>query len=169
MSEQNNVNIFVQIEQEIKNTLNGDNQKTALDLLAYLKDSGFKTEGGFPPHFTYKGNWSCVFVYFKDENHPSGHWFVCCLPGEIDVSVCSDFSIDESVKEFAQANVKICDSCYGECFALGGKRRTIFGKEYDGVCCNIFHFHAPNSNELEKVKKLMDLQKYIINDTQCTK
>jgi hypothetical protein len=48
----------------------------------------------------------------------------------------------------------------------GGGRRTVFGKEFENVCCNVFQLANPNNEEQEKIKKLMELQKHIIAESK---
>ena len=161
MSEQKE-NMYTAAEDYVKNALSGEKLKNALDFIAYLKESGRTCDEPNPhPHFAYMGMWSCLIIASKDKKDPLGFYFVCMWPGEHDVLECDSFPVEESVKEFARKNVKKCNKCYGECFNLGGLRRTVFGKEFDGVCCNVFHINSPAGETLENVIKLLELQKHI--------
>jgi len=164
MSEINNINIIAKIEDNIKAALDGDNKKNALDFVAHLMGTGMTPEITSHPMFKYMDEFACLIVLIeKNENSPFGMWFACCW-GNYDVYEHDNFPVDEGLKEFAQANVKKCFNC-GGCDTPKGCK-MIFGKEYDGVCCNVFHFDSPNSKVLENAKTLMELQKYIIADAK---
>lgn len=171
MSEQTDANAYLQTEDSLKETLSGGLLINALDFVAYLKDSGrtclpkafaANFELVRHPEFYYMGELSCLICdETKNENNPFGWWQICCWQCECDIYELDSFPVDESLKEFTRNNVKKCFGC-GGCDAPGGSRRTVFGIEYDGVCCNIFHFQNPDGAILENIKKLMELQKHII-------
>ena len=75
------------------------------------------------------------------------------------------FPIDESVQEFVRVHVNKCGSCSGNC---GHKEReatkTIFGQEYDNLCSSEIAFISPDAEAFEKIKVLMDLWKYKIDN-----
>jgi len=152
MSEENNTDVFAKIEEKIRDSQSGDNLKNALGLVAYLRESGRTCKFGAHPEFYYMGEFTCLIVCEE--------FLVCCWEGECDLYEPDGFPVDDSLKEFARANVVKCFGC-GGCDGLGPVRRTVFGKEYDGACCNIFHFHSPDGETLEKIIKLMELQKYM--------
>ncbi len=68
--------------------------------------------------------------------------------------------LDDEIKSIAWENVDICGNC-GSCG--GGKRKIIFGKEIENVCCTTFRFVNPKINEFECLKKLIQLRKNDIN------
>jgi len=183
MSEQNCAAVFAKIEEETQTYLKGDNLKNALDLLAYLKESGRTwILSEYHPEFYYMGELTCLIAYSKsplDETtlshirrkiedagnryvyYPSGSWNICCWQHEDDIYELDSFPVDEDVKEYARTNVWKCINC-GGCGNPGGGRRTVFGKEFDNACCNVFQLANPNEKEIEYIKKLMELQKHII-------
>ena len=180
-------NLFFAIEAEIKAHLNGDNLKISLDFLAYLKGSGmtwdFPTDGH--PEFYYIDKLTCLFAFTKDEMDeatldktrqmiesagnrfvydPSSTWNICCWQCECDIYEPGNFQVGEDLKEFALDNVWKCISC-GGCDTPGSHPRTVFGKEYASACCNVFQFINPDSETMEKIIKLMELQKAIIAES----
>jgi len=74
--------------------------------------------------------------------------------------------LEESLKEFARANVRICK---GECGCPNwprGGNQTVFGKEFEGVCSSVVTFHNPDAEALEKIKKMMEYWMLIIADAK---
>jgi len=171
MPEQYNTAIIAKVEHEIKTILDGDNLKHALDFINHMTAIGMTLEMDYHPTFTYLGEWVCLLVYPKDGTNPS-YFGICSWPGELDVMENVSFPIDENLKNFAKANVKKCFHC-GGCEGSdypGPLKKMVFGKEYDDVCCNAFHFFNSSNEEMENAKKLMELLKHIIADTkQSTK
>ena len=179
MPEQNDANTQTNIEEDafkktedfLRDALRGGMLRNALDFVAYLKESGRTCKisvypNSVHPMFHYMGEFTCLFACFKDNSDQSDQWFICCWEGECDLYEPDGFPMDESLKEFARENVKKCFNCGGCDAPLGPVRRTIFGKEYDDACCNIFHFHNPDCETLEKIIKLMELQKHVIAESK---
>ena len=186
MSEQNNAEVFAQIEGEAKNSLSGDKLKNVLDFLAYLKESGRTWTFSNGPWFDYMGEATCLISYRNSPlvdatvNHirkmaeeagnrweydPSPSWSIFCWQHGDDIYKLDSFPVDDDLKEFARENVWKCIRC-GGCNAPGGGRRTVFGKVFDNACCNVFHFTNPDDEILEYIKKLMELEKHIIADSK---
>ena len=157
MTEQNT------IEDKLKDTLSGDLLTNALDLVDYLKKNEMSngTEPG-DTRFYYKGELMCILIFFKDENHPSGGGlmiFDCPLTEH------EDFSIDKSVKEFVWDNIHNCGSCGGSCdHKERGATKVVFGKEYENLCSSEIAFFDPDAEAIVKIKKLMDLWKFKIDN-----
>ena len=72
-------------------------------------------------------------------------------------------SLDEHTKEIAWDNVDFCAKCTPGSPCYGGMHKTVFGKEFDGVCRCTFRFDKPNDCELECIKKLVVVIKSDIN------
>jgi len=156
-----------------------------MDLLDYLKESGRTwTMSDYHPEFYYMDEMTCLIALSKsplDEatlNHirgmvegagnrwvydPSSSWNICCWQHDDDIYELDSFPVDEGVKEFARENVWKCIRC-GGCGAPGGGHRTVFGKEFDNACCNVFQFANPDDEMFAHIKTLMELEKYIIAD-----
>ena len=148
-------------EDVINEALNGDLQKNALDFVKYLRDNEMTVAGA---KVSYKGNAMC-YMHLDGEDEEPGPWTIW---SEGDYSgESTDFPIDERMKEIAWEHVNICGSC-GSC--KPGKRKTIFGKEFDNVCNADIAFYKPNAEELECVIKLLDMRKSDINkkNMDCT-
>jgi len=153
------------IEDKLKESLNGDTLKNALDFVAYLREIGMTTlDDKDGNRFYYKGELMCIIIFWKDDANPSGLWIICDAP----VSGHEGFPTDESLEEFARANVKICGVFDGShpcgCGSEPGKSITVFGKDYDNVCTSELQFYSPDTETLEKVKKLMELWIYKIDN-----
>jgi hypothetical protein len=183
ISENNYVEVFAKIVDETKTYLSGENLRIALDLLDYLKSSGRTwVLSEYHPEFYYMDELSCLFAYMKvalsEEtiatmrqmienagNHfvydPVSSWNLCFWQNDDDLYEPDGFPVDEDLKKFAQDNVWKCIRC-GGCDAVGGIRRVVFGKEFDNACCNLFQLANPDDEMLVYIKKLMELQKYII-------
>ena len=152
------------IESNLKDNLGGDLLTNALDFVTYMKSIGMTADDG--ARFCYKNELMCILIPFKDNNNPSGGLCICDSP----MSEHGDYPIDESVKDFARANVKKCDGCGRgkENVDCGHKERgatkMIFGKEYDNLCSSEIMFINPDTEAVEKIKKLMDLWKYKLDN-----
>ena len=151
------------IEENLKDALSGDLLANALDLVDYLKKIGM-TNGTEPgdTRFYYKGELTCIFITFNDENSSSGGLMIfdCPLSGH------DDFPVDESVQEFVRAHVNKCGGCGGDCgHEQRGATKIIFGKEYDNLCSSEVMFINPDAGAVAKIKKLMDLWKYKIDNS----
>jgi len=143
------------IESKLKDTLSGNLLTNALDFVAYLKKNGMTNDGS---RFYYRDELMCILIPFKDEHNPSGGLCICDSP----FREHDGFPIDESVKEFARANVKKCENCGsgGSCgHKEQGATKAIFGKEYDNLCSSEIMFVNPDAGGMEKIKKLMGLWK----------
>jgi len=141
------------IEDELRKALSGDLLENVLNFVAYLKEIGMTIHPDDPNRFTYMGEYTCILVFFDDM------LFICDCP------ICEHdgFPIEESLKEFAQANVKKCDN-HQECdHEAKGATKTIFGKEFDNLCSSEIQFFNPDAESFEKIKKLMEYWKLIIS------
>ena len=150
------------IENKFKDTLSGDLLTNALDLVDYMRKIGMMNgEDSGDDRFYYKDELMCIFITFKDDMNPSGGLMIfdCPLTGH------DGFPLDESVQEFVRAHVNKCGSCGGNCgHKERGATKMIFGKEYDNLCSSEIAFFSPNAEAFEKIKKLMDLWKYKIDN-----
>ena len=187
MIDDNNADVFAKITEEAKTYLSGENLENALDLLVYLKDSGRTwILSEYHPEFFYMGELTCLIAYLKSpmdgETYeamrrqieeagnrfvydPSSSWNICCWQNADDIYEPIEFPVSEDLKQYARANVWRCIGCHtGDdgCPTPGGSRRTVFGREFQNACCNVFQLSNPDKNEMEHIKTLMELQKHII-------
>jgi hypothetical protein len=134
----------------IKDSLNGDMLENALDFTAFLEknDMFFKDSA-----VSFQNEVVCYMHIDSGEEEPSPWtiWTEGNYSHEIE-----GVSIDEHTKEIAWKHVNICASC-GDCSP--GKRKVIFGKEFDNVCNADMAFYCPDAKTLECVKKLLQMRK----------
>ena len=108
--------------------------KNALNLLAYLKESGRTwVLSEYHPEFYYMDKLTCLISYMKfpmDEAavnamrqtieaagnrfvyDPSSNWNICCWQHDDDIYELDSFPVGEDVKEYARANVWKCIGCH---------------------------------------------------------
>ena len=148
-----------QVEDKLKQTLSGDTLNNALDFVAHLRAIGMESED---TRFFYKGEHTCIIISFQHDEFPCGYWGVYDCP----IEECDSFPLDENIKELAWANVKKCDMCGGG--GCGhenmGANKMVFGQHFEGICSSECQFHAPDTEALEKIKKLMDYWKLMIDE-----
>jgi len=82
-------------------------------------------------------------IWSENSNDNSSHWF-------------ENIILDKYIKEIAWKNIDFCGNC-GYC--LGGKCKTIFGKEFNNVCGTTFLFKNPNAETLDFMKKMIEFRK----------
>ena len=170
MSKQNNANEYLKIREKFAEVFSEERLKSTLDFVDYLEESGRLCE--FNPDdpcicFDYMGEYSGLFLYEKNEDITMSIWFLLCWRNNCDVSEHENFPVDENLKEFAQKNIHKCTECGGcRSYGFGPTSRIIFGKEFDNVCNDVFHFYSPEGDELKNVIRLMELQKHIIADNK---
>jgi len=151
MSDHNNAD--TRVESTINRTLSGDALKNALDFVAFMRASGFKTDDEYGCNFYYMGEPTCVFLCFEpSENFPSGFWGIYNYP----IDEYEGFPLDECYKEHARANVRICT---GECgcpnWPRGGNQK-VYGKDFESVCSSVVCFFNPDAEALETIKEMME-------------
>ena len=85
------------------------------------------------------------------------------MPGPWSIWPNGDFSIvlqgydfDEYMKEIAHAHINICGKCGQPC--APGSNKTLFGKEFEGVCGSIMVFTDPSEDDLMCLQKLLLMQ-----------
>ena len=161
MLEQNNENTQQKLENEINTILSGEARRHALDFVSYLRTSGMIPLSDNPNRFTYMGAYTCILLFFKHPDFPCGYWGIYDCP----IREYDGFPLDENLKEFARANVNICQGKCG-CPKPRGGNQMVFGKEFEGVCASVVAFHSPDAEAVEKVKKLMEYWKLIIADSK---
>ena len=158
MSEQNSTD--TRVEDVMKNILRGETLKNALDFIAFMRASGFTTDDEYGNNFYYMGEPGNVLLCWNNEKYPEGEWGIFNSP----IREYGGLPLDESLKEFSRANVRICT---GECgcptWPRGGNQ-TVFGKEYQHLCSSVIVFMVPDAEALEKIKKLVEYMKLIITE-----
>ena len=157
MSEKINENSCRKIEDIINEVLIGDTLKNALDFTAFLENNDM-IAGGEHGEVSYKGKCVC-YMHLGGSTQKPDPWTIWIDGNYNDEQ--EDISINTHTKELAWANVNICTSC--GCGSQPGKRKIIFGKEFDNVCNADMAFYAPDSQTLECVKQLLIMRKSLID------
>lgn len=142
-----------------------DEQKIALDFVHYLKNNEmeFNKDNGYwkdKIYYIIKFNNECVcFIAIKDPDEKDNHWTV--WSDDMDSISLKDYPIEEELKEIAWKHVDGCGNC-GSC--SGGRQKVIFGKEFDKVCGCTFRIDNPAEEDLEFMKKIVEIRKKEILD-----
>jgi len=145
------------IEVTISEVLKGETQKNALDFVAYLNKSDMAV-GENQSEVRYKDEIIC-YIHIDGSNQVPGPWTIWSDDNEI--YECADASLDNCINEIAWTYANVCGSCGGDCSP--GKRKIIFGKEFDNICSSTFMFTNPNAETLECVMKLLEMRKKSVN------
>jgi hypothetical protein len=148
------------IEDFINEVLTGDIQKNALEFIACLRVNGMlfeRVNKGYWEdklywYINYKGKSVCFILI---NGYEKGHWTIWS-DDDRDSNWFRDFPLDEKMKEIAWKNVDICENC-GSCG--GGTNKTIFGKDFNNVCCTVMRFTNPDVETLECMKKMVEIRK----------
>lgn len=150
------------MEEWIKEVLQGDAQKNALDFAAFLREKN----AVIPEAETYweiKYNGDCVcFLWIDGADGIPGPWTIWSaqVPGTWAAwggRNYEDFPLDQRMKEIAWENVNVCGNC-GGCGNVGGTRKTVLGKEFEHLCNSTMAFTAPNAEALECAKKMVEMR-----------
>lgn len=150
-----------QIEDYVKEYLDGQARQNALDFIAFLRSSGFdfyKDNNGYWKDKVYYwvklGEERLCFIAIKDPEEPENLWTVWS-----DDSSAYEADIpEEDVKHIAWEHIDFCAHC-GSC--SGGKRKTVFGKTFDDVCGCTFRVDDPSARDLLFLKKMIEIRKSV--------
>jgi ribosomal-protein-alanine N-acetyltransferase len=155
--------IFANMETTIRTTINGDSQEIALDFVTHLRSlkTKFERGGGYWADKNYyiarhNGEAVCFILINGDETNGEPLGFILWSDDSPNNSY-TNTTLDVQTKKVAWQHVDICGNC-GGCGNPGGSHKTIFGKEFDNVCITIFSFDNPNAEEIECVKKLIEMR-----------
>ncbi len=149
------------IENIISEVLISDAQKNALEFVTYLRASEMLFERGkgywndkYYWMIKYKDEYVCFILINGSENNEEP-WIIWSDDSNSDWF--ADFPMDEHMKEIAWYNVDICANCGGD--YSPGTYKTIFGKEFNNVCRTTMRFINPDVEELEFLKKMVEIRK----------
>ena len=154
------------VEELIADVLKGETQKNALDFIAFLKasDIPFNYADNFLDVHLQGRNVCSVLITGSDEK--PGPWTIwseqepgtwVTWPDGEQGDACRNVSVDERTKENAWANVNYCANCGGDC--APGKRKTVLGKAYDGLCSSALSFTDPDAAMLDCAKKMVEARR----------
>lgn len=147
------------IQDYICEQLSLEEQRIALDFANYLekenvvfiKDNGY-WKGKIYYVVNYKNENVC-FIAIKDPEEPENHWTVW---SDDMGSEWLEETLIEDMKELAWKHVDLCGNC-GSCG--GGKRKIIFGKEFNRVCGCTFRVDNPDLEDLKFLKWMVQMRK----------
>lgn len=146
-----------QIEAYICENLTSEAKETALEFIAFLRANGIEFYKDNGPcwkdkiYYWLKYKGKCVaFIAVKDPDEPDNLWTVWSG----DSRTFQNADIDFEIKNIAWKHVDFCGHC-GSCG--GGRKKTIFGKDFDGVCGCTFRIDNPEPNDLPFLKKMIEL------------
>ena len=158
-------NTVMKIEDYINKFLTCEAKITALDFVSFLrendiefyKDNGACWKGKIYYHLKFNGEF-VGFIAVKDPDEPENLltvWSDNCKAFE-------SGNIDDKIKETAYKHIDFCSKC-GSCG--GGRKKIVFGKEFNGVCGCTFRTDNPNKEDLLFLKKMIELHKeYIVSN-----
>lgn len=146
-----------QIEAYICETLTGEAKATALEFIAFLKSNSIEFYRDNGPCWKdkiyywlkYKDKY-VAFIAVKDPDEPDILWTVW----SDDSKTFQNADIDIELKNIAWEHIDFCGHC-GSCG--GGRKKTVFGKEFDGVCGCTFRIDNPEPGDLPFLKKMIEL------------
>lgn len=153
-----------EIEDYIRENLTEEAQATALEFIGYVRSSDIELYKDNGPYWKdkiyywlrFKGE--CIaYIAVKNPDEPQNLWTVW----SDDSIAFRDGSIDEETKNSAWQHIDFCCRC-GSCG--GGKRKAVFGKEFDGVCGCTFRVDNPKESDLPFLKKMLALCKRHLSD-----
>ena len=142
------------IENKMKDVLNGDTLKHALDFAAFLRANELSPESHDSGHgWSIKGIGFIMVNGAVEEPGPWTIWFDSCDFGD-------SGPVGDDLKETAWAHASICGH-----FSSGGKNcgcgdqpgfhRTIFEKQFENRCHSPLMFTDPDAKTLKNVQKLL--------------
>jgi len=150
------------IENSISEFLTEMQRKNALEFVAYLKknDMLFEKAGGYwedKPYWYIKYNekYVCYILIGSEEKPGPGPWII--WSDDSGSNWFMDLCLDEHMKEIFWKNIDFCGNC-GGC-SVKGTSKTIFGKEFNNICRTTFKFIDPDIEELECMKKMIEIRK----------
>lgn len=155
----------MQIEDYINENLIEEAKAIALDYVAFLRANDVEFHKDNSPcwenkiYYWLKFMGEIIgFLAIKDPDEPDNFWTVW----SDDSKAFETENIDVKIKEEAWKHIDFCCNC-GSC--AGGKSKTVFGKEFNGVCGCTFRIDNPNVNDLSFLKNIFELLKeYILNN-----
>ena len=145
----------MEIKDAMRNILEGDVLTNALSFVDFVTEKGLNLKQEWDKGFrVVKNNKSLCMIILSENNQNVGEWLIWEIP------VASEpgwDSINNDLKDFIIANIKICDSNQGKgCGSDPGSTKNIFGKSYDNVCTSELQFINPGTDVLDKFKEVVE-------------
>ena len=156
MSEKNETK---SIEEKIREILNGDAQKNALDFVVFLKANEIsldydanKSEHWFGNGIGEDvGNGTGYLVITDNQNFP-GPWTLWVNFCDFDGSDSADEEFKNAIWAFSSPCGR-CNENWGKC--RGSGKKTILGKEFENRCHSPLAFHNPDAKTVEHMKTFL--------------
>lgn len=135
-----------------------NDREIALDFVGYLEEN----------HLTfYKDNCDCwkdkiyyrvkcgekcvCFIAINDPDERENRWTVW----SDDMELPEKYPVDDEIREKAWQHIDHCGNC-GSCG--GGRRKLVFGRDFDKVCACTFRVDNPDSGDLAFLKIMVDIR-----------
>lgn len=149
-----------QIEDYINENLKDEANANALKFVDFLraKDAKFyKDESPFWKDKIYYHikfyDEIIAYISIKDPDEPGNLWTVWLNDNN---EAFNDSRVEPDIKNAAWKHIDFCARC-GSC--SGGKKKTVFGKVFEGVCFLTFRIDNPTARDLPFLKKMIELCK----------
>ena len=166
------INTLAQREDAISKIFTGETQQNALNFVRYLDSLGMTAAGNeIGGRFYYKGKKVCDIHILNIDDEFGGYpdpWTVWM--GRHILLGSENIWVDECFKEIVWAHAHQCENCFSGRSAADGtwcrgdKRVTIFDRDFDNLCLNPIAFTDPNAEEVECMKKLVEMKKLAIDN-----
>lgn len=150
----------LKIEEYICRKLSLEEQKIALDFVIFLRDNGmtfYKDDCDCWKNKIYywvKLDDKCVcFVAINDPDENDNNWTV--WSEDMGSEWLEKYPDNKEIAEAAWRYIDHCGHC-GSC--SGGRRKIIFGKEFNNVCGCTFRIDNPTFEDLSFFKKMVEIR-----------
>ncbi len=148
------------IEEFISRELTNRDKDIAMSFVKFLRENemSFVRDMDFwkdKIYYLVKFQNKCAcFISINDPDETENRWTV--WSDDMDSDFIDTVQIEEMLKKSAWKHVDHCGSC-GSCG--GGRRKNIFGRIFDNVCCCTFRIDNPDYDDLEFMKKMIEIRK----------
>lgn len=157
------------IEYNIQSKLSPEEQEVAMDFVCFLKENQLSFQRDNSAYWKDKIYYwvkqeevLVCFIAIKNPDEESNHWTIWST--DMNSEWLKNESIGDKMKETAWKYVDHCKNC-GSCG--GGRRKVIFGREFDDVCGCTFRIDNPKIEDLSFLKKMVEIRmKEIICDSK---
>lgn len=148
------------IREHICRELSHGERRAALEFTAYLETLGLTLHRDNSPcwrdklyYWVMRGE-SCVcFIAISDPDEEQNRWTV--WSEDIGTELPEDYPVTRDLMEAAWRYVDLCGHC-GSCG--GGRRRTVFGREFSAVCGCTFRVDNADESALPFLRALVDIR-----------